>query len=128
MALFFFLLAKTAQVYLPIAHFAAKRPRFSFWHAQYIKVFLLKPEQFCKLFAGLGSTNKFGISLLFFDNLTLALSSPPSFLMPQTLWQELSSLSPLVRSGCNGSPDIRFSWRTTRLMSWPDGERYSCPM
>ena len=31
-----------------------------------------------------------------------------------------------VLSGCNGPPDTRFSRGTTRLMSWPDGERYSC--
>ena len=28
-----------------------------------------------------------------------------------------------VLSGYNGSPDTRFSRKTTRLMSWPDGER-----
>ena len=35
-------------------------------------------------------------------------------------------LSPHVLSGYNGFPDTRFSRGTTRLMSWPDGERYSC--
>ena len=33
-------------------------------------------------------------------------------------------LSSPVPSSYNGSPDIRFSRGTTRLMSWPDGERY----
>ena len=33
----------------------------------------------------------------------------------------------LILSGYNGSPDIRFSREMTRLMSWPDRERYSCP-
>ena len=33
-----------------------------------------------------------------------------------------------VPSGYNWSPDTRFSWGITRLMSWPDGERYSCPL
>ena len=58
------------------------------------------------------------------------LSSPPSFLLSQTLWQirqELSSLS---------SCSIRLQWvpghsfllGTTWLMSLPDGERYLCPL
>ena len=33
-----------------------------------------------------------------------------------------------VLSGYNGSPDTRFSWATTRLMSWPDRERYLPPL
>ena len=60
------------------------------------QVFLLKPAPFCMLFAGLGSINKSVTSLFFSYYLTLALSSPPSFLLPQSLWQiwqELSSLS-----------------------------------
>ena len=46
------------------------------------------------------------------------------------LWQiwEDCLLSPSVLSGYNGSPDTRFSRGTTRLMSWPNGERYSCPL
>ena len=36
-------------------------------------------------------------------------------------------LSPPVLSGYNGSQDTRFSRETTRLMSWPDGERYLFP-
>ena len=57
------------------------------------------------------------------------LSSPPSFVLPQFLWQiwpELPSLSscsirlPWVL-------DTRFSRVTMQLMSWPDRERYSCP-
>ena len=57
------------------------------------------------------------------------LSSPPSFLLSQILWQiwqELSSLS---------SGSIRLQWvpgdsflpGTMRLMSWPNGERYLHP-
>ena len=61
------------------------------------------------LFAGLGSSNKSAIFLLFFSYLTLALSShtlsfPPSFLLSQTLWQicqELFSFS---------SSSIRLLW------------------
>ena len=37
-------------------------------------------------------------------------------------------LSPPVLSDCNGSPDTRFYRETTRLMSWPDGERYLRPL
>ena len=36
-------------------------------------------------------------------------------------------LSPPVLSGYNGSPDTPLYWKTTRLMSWPDGERYLRP-
>ena len=58
------------------------------------------------------------------------LSSPPFFLSSKSLWKiwkELSSLSPPVLSRCNGSSNTRFLWGTTRLMSWPDGERYLRP-
>ena len=69
----------------------------------------------------------FSSLLLLFDSRSVftTLSSPPSFLLSQTLWQiwhELSSLSSVL-SCYNGSPDTRFSQGTTRLMSWPDGER-----
>ena len=37
-------------------------------------------------------------------------------------------LSPPVLSVYNESPDTRFSRETTRLMSWPDGERYLRPL
>ena len=75
----------------------------SLWQAQYVQVFLLKPAPFCMLFAGLGSTNKSAIFLLFLSDsysVLAALSSPPSFLLSQTLWQiwqELSSLSCSIR-------------------------------
>ena len=95
-ALFLFLLAKAAPAYLPTALSVALRPLFPFRQAQYAQVFPLKPAPFCTLFAGLGSTNKSAIFLLFPSYLTLVLSSPPSFLLSQTLWQiwqELSSLS-----------------------------------
>ena len=103
-ALFLFLLVKTAAAFLPTALFVALRPLFPSRQAQYAQVFWLKPAPFCTLFAGLGSTNKSAIFLLFSYYLTLALSSPPSFLLPQTLrqiWQELSSLS---------SYSIRLQW------------------
>ena len=95
-ALFLFLLARAAPAYLPTSLSVALRPLFPFRQAQYAQVFSLKPAPFCTLFAGLGSTNKSAISLLFSYYPTLVLSSPPSFLLSQTLWQiwpELSSLS-----------------------------------
>ena len=66
--------------------------------------FSLKPAPFCTLFAGLGSTIKSVIFLLF-SCLTLALSLPPCPLLhlsslSQTLWQiwqELSTLSCSIR-------------------------------
>ena len=57
------------------------------------------------------------------------LSSPPSFLLPQTLWQiwqELSSLSRSIR--LQWVPDIRFSQVTKQLMSWSDTEHYLHPL
>ena len=52
--------------------------------------FPLKPTPFCKLFADLGSTNNSAISLLLlYDSRSVlaTLSSPPSFLLPKSLWQ-----------------------------------------
>ena len=112
-ALFLFPLEKAAPAFLPTALSVAL---FSFQQAQYVQVFPLKPAPFCTLFAGLGSTNKSAISLLL-------LSDSRSVLLSQTLWR-IYLLSPSVLSGYNGSPDTRFSRGTTRLMSWPDGERY----
>ena len=102
-----------------------------FQQVKYAQVFPLKPAPFCTLFAGLGSTNKSAISLLFSllsdsRSVLATLLSPPFFLLSQTLWQiwqELSSLS---------SCSMRLQWvpghsflpGTTRLMSWPDGECY----
>ena len=74
----------------------------SFLQAQYAQVFPLKPAPFCSLLAGLGSTNKSAISLLLCDSRSvLATLSSPSFLLPQSFWQELSSLS---------SCSIRLQW------------------
>ena len=72
-------------------------------HAQ---VSPLKPAPFCTLVAGLGSTNKSATSLFLFGSRSVltTLFSPPSFLLPQSLWriwQELSSLS---------SCSIRLQW------------------
>ena len=102
-ALFLFLLARAALAYLPTALSLTPRPLFLFQQAQYVQVFLLKPAPFCALFAGLGSTNKSAISLLI-SYLTLILSSPPFFLLPQSLWQIWQKLSSLF------SCSIRLQW------------------
>ena len=86
------------------------------------------------LFAGLGSTNKSATSLLFSSSLTLALSLLLCILLRLSFYLNLSSRSdrncllfPSVLLHYNGSAVTRFSRRTPQLMSWPDGERYSCP-
>ena len=85
----------------------ALKQLFPFQQAQYAQVFPLKSVPSCKLFAGLGSTNKSATSLLF-SFLILALSSPPCpllhlsfYLKLWQVWQELSSLS---------SCSIRLQW------------------
>ena len=104
MALFLFLLAWAAPAYLSTGISVALKPLFPFQQAQYDQVSPLKPAPFCMLCAGLGSTNKSAISLLFSSYLTLALSSPPSFLLLQFLWQIWQKLSSL--SFCS----IRLQW------------------
>ena len=134
-ALFLFLLTRAASAYLPTALSVALRPLFPFRQAQYVPVFPLKPAPFCTLFAGLGSTNKPAISLLFSFYLTLVLSSPHCPLLHLSSYLKLCGrsgrnclLSPPVLSGYNGFPDTHFYRKTTRLISWPDGERYLRPL
>ena len=133
MALFLFLLVRAALAYLPTALSVALKPLIPFWQAQYVQVFLLKPVPFCMLFAGLGSTNKSTIFLLLLSDscsVHATLSSPPFFLLFQTLWQIWHKLSSL--SSCF----IRLQWvprhvflpETIWLMSWPDEERYLHPL
>ena len=117
-----FLLARAAPAYFPTAFFVALRPLLLFQQAQYVQVFPMKPAPFCTLFAGLGSTNKSAISLL--------LLSDFRSLLHLSFYLKLSGrsgrnclLSSPVLSDYNGSPDTRFSRGTTRMMSWPDGER-----
>ena len=124
-----FLLVRAVAAFLPTALSVALRPLFPFRQAQYAQVFPLKPAPFCTLFAGLGSTNKSAISLLFSYYLTLVLSSPPCPLLHLSFHLKLCGrsgrnclLSPVL-SGYSGSPDTHFYRGTTRLMSWPDGER-----
>ena len=133
-ALFLSLLARAAPAYLPTALSVALRPLFPFQQAQYAEVFPLKPAPFCTPFAGLGSTNKSAISLLFSYYLTFVLSLPPCPLLHLSSYLKLCGRSgrncllfPPVLSGCNRSPDTCFFRGTTRLMGWPYGERYSRP-
>ena len=131
-ALFLFLLAMTAPAYLPTALSVALKPLFLFHQAQYAQVFPLKPAPLFTLFAGLGSTNKSATSLLLLSDSRSVLATlffPPSFLLPQTLWQIWQKLFFLfsISLDYNGSPNIRFSRGTTRLMSRPNGKRYLRP-
>ena len=131
MALFLSLLAKTDLAYLPTTLSVPSRPPFSFQQTQYAQVFPLKLAPSCTLFAGLGSTNKSAISLLFSSYLILALSLPPCTLLHLSFYlnlcQKLFSLfSSSIR--LQWVPDTRFFRTTTQLMSWPDGERYLFPL
>ena len=88
-ALFLFLLEKVAPALLLTALSVALRPLFPFRQVQYAQVFPLKPVPFCTLFAGLGSTNKSATSLLLLSDsrsVLTTMSSPPPFLLSQTLW------------------------------------------
>ena len=134
MALFLFLLVRAAPAFLPTALSVALRPLFPFQQTQYVPAFPLKPAPFCTLFASLGTTIKSAISLLFSYYLTLVLSSPPSPLLHLSSYLKFCGksgrnclLSPVL-SGYNGSPDTHFYRKTTRLMTWPDGERYLRPL
>ena len=108
-ALFLFLLARAAPAFLPTALVVTLRPLFPFQQAQYVQGFPLKPAPSCTLFAGLGSTNKFSISLLFSYYLILVLSSPPCPLLYLSSYLKLCG-----RSGSNcislSSCSIRLQW------------------
>ena len=129
-ALFLFLLARAAPAILPTALSVALRPLFPSGQAQYAQVFPLKSAPFCMLFAGLSSTNKSAISLLFSYYLTLVLSLPPCPLLHLFSYLKLCGrsgrnclLSSPVLSGYNGSSDTRFSQETERLTNLLDEER-----
>ena len=104
-AMFLSLLAKMALAYLPTALSVASRPPFPPQQGQYAQVFPLKLAPFCTLFAGLGSTNKSAISLLFSSYLTLVLSLLPCSLLHFSFYlnlcQKLFSLF---------SSSIRLQW------------------
>ena len=131
-ALFLFLLAKTALAYLSTALSVALRPLFFISAGPVCSSF--SAEAYAILHALCWSRQHqqvchFSSLLLLSDSSSVlaTLYSPPSFLLSQTSWQELSFLSLPVLSGYNGFSDTRFSRRTTWLMSWPDEERYLRP-
>ena len=98
---------QTALAFLPTALSVALRPLFPFQQAQYVQVFRLKPAPFCTLFVVLGNTNKSAPFLLLLSDsrsVLTTLSSPPSFFLPQTMWQIWQELSFL--SSCS----IRLQW------------------
>ena len=113
-ALFLFLLTKAAPAFLPTALSVALRPLFPFQQAQCAQVFPLKPAPFCTLIAGLGSTNKSAVFLLFSYYLTLVLSSPPCPLLHLFSYLNLSG-----RSGrnCLLSPSVL-------LVQWVPGHSF----
>ena len=61
-----------------------------------------------------------------FSSLRLS-PSFPSFLLPQTFRQELSYFFSFTNR-LQWVPNNRFSRETPRLISWPDRERYFCPL
>ena len=84
MALFLFLLAKAARSSLSTALPVALRLLFSFRQALYVQVFRRGLRHFAS--SPLVSAAPTSQSFLFSFSLTLALSSPPSFLLSLTLW------------------------------------------
>ena len=109
----------------------ALRPLFSFQQAQYAQGFRWSLRHSASSL--LVSAAPTSLPLLF-SYLTLALSLPLCPLLRLSSYLNLCGrsgrsclLSPPLLLGYNGSTDTCFSRGTTRLMSWPDGERYSCP-
>ena len=117
-----FLLAKTALAYLATA-LCGSEVALSFSASPVCSSFSAEACA-CSLLVSAAPTS---LPLLFY--LTLVLSSPLCFLLHLFFYLNLSGrnclLFPLVLSGY---PHTRLSRGMTRLMSWPDGERYSCPL
>ena len=120
----------SSGVFANCSLFMTLRPLFPFQLAQYVQAFPLKPMPFCKLFPGLGSTNKPATSLIF----SFYLSSPLFTLLSLSFYLKLCGRSGRncllfpVPSDYNGSPETSFSWGTTRLISRLNGERYLRPL
>ena len=74
---------------LAVCSLCGTEATLSFSAGQFVHVFLLKPAPFCTPFAGLGSTNKSAISLLFSSYLTLVVSSPPCPLLHLSFYLQL---------------------------------------
>ena len=129
MALFLYILAKEALASLPNALLVAQWPPFSIRHAQRVQAFLLKPAPFCKLFAGLGSTNKIAT----FPLKTLTLSYLCFPLLRPSVYPTCSSIStrtipfslPSLPPDHNEYQPTHFFWKITRPISWPRGVRWS---
>ena len=121
-ALLFFLLAKAASAYLPIALSVALRPLFSFHQAHYARVSPLRPAPFCEFL--LVSAAQTSLPFLFSYYLTLVLSSPICPLLRLSFYLKLSGksgwnclLSPSVLSGSNISPRTLVSPKERRSRS-----------
>ena len=118
MALFLFPFDKGSSEYLPTAFVVALRPLFPFRQVQYAQVFPLKPAPFCKLFSGLGSTNKSAsflllLSLCFrhpvlssiFPSISLADLAETVFFVFLS-YQTTESLRTLVSSGNDAADEL----------------------
>ena len=126
MALFFFLLTKYAPSSLTTAHFVALYLPFSCRRAQFAQNFLLKPVQFCNLYAGLDITNKTTIFSFFLYQtfaLTLLHFSPLRLYTFGTSGRNYPTSPPTFQSGSNGYWVIHFFRAITRLMIRPDEMR-----
>ena len=107
-ALFLFVLARAAPAFLPTALSVALRPLFPFRQAQFVPVFPLKPAILHALCWSRQHHKvcHFSSLLLLSDSRSVlaTLSSPPPFLLSQTLWQIWQELS--FFSSCS----IRLQW------------------
>ena len=108
-ALFLLLLVKAAPAFLPTALSVSLRPLFPSQQAQYAEVFPLKPAPFLHALCWSRQHQQvchFSSLLLLSDSRSVlaTLSSPPSFLLPQTLWQIWQEL--FFFSSCS----IRLQW------------------
>ena len=117
----------------PTARFVALRPPFRIWPAQFVQVFPRKLARSASYL--LVSAAPTGLLFSFSFSLTLAVSTLHCSLLCLSFYLKLSGrsgrdflLSPPLHSGYNGSSNNRFSRGTTRWLSWPDRERYSCPL
>ena len=120
-ALFHFLLAEAAPAFCQL---------LSLWHSflfgrpSMLKFFPPKPAPFCTLFAGLGSTIKSAISLLYSYYLILVFSSPPCPLLHLSSYLRLCGrsggnclLSPSVLSGYNETVFSLLFYQVTMKLS-----------
>ena len=113
-ALFLFLLARAAPAFLPTALSVVLRPLFPFRQTQFVPVF---SAEACAILHALCWSRQhhkvchFSSLLLLSDSrfVLATLSSPPSFLLSQTLWQIWQELS--IFSSCS----IRLQWVSGHL-------------